>query len=803
MKKIDIKKNRQSYSKMCVSGIDKNFGKNVKILKIHFWLKFAFLFAIIFLQKNVFQINNTFAQQNVLQQKKLQKENAQDSLTILLKKDQKSDAEKVRTLLLMARSLRNKYPEKSLLYAQQALLFSDKTRQDNLTGETLYSVAQAYYRIGNYPKALEYNLRAVKIYKQTQQIQSEALLLQQVGHIYVEFGDYEQGIFYHAEALKIYEKINQPIGVATVTGYLGQAYLQSKNLEYAKENFEKAIEIAEKQNNPRIIAINQINLGEWAFVKQNYAQALRYYQTAQKTLNELKDPENEGHALNGIGEVYAQLNQSREALVHYQKALFLEREANDVEGMATVYLDLGELYLKQKTYTDAQIFLLKSLELAKNLRAKKIIRDVYYALSKIQEAQGLTLNAYQNFKLYKTYHDSIYNESRLTVLSEMQARLGLNKKEKENQAQKQVISLLNQQQDAQKQILDSQQRNIRLQTTVIIVVIAGLVLLGLFAWILFKSRKESREHNTILHKINQEITRQNEEINKKNTEITLQNQEIQNQKNEIEKKTEQLTQTYTKITDSIRYAETIQQSILPQQDKLQDILHEFFVISKAKDIVSGDFYWVSKIENSVFVAVVDCTGHGVSGAMMTMIGHTLLNEIINQKKVSSPAVILAMLNEGLVNITSKQSQEIAIGMEIGLCRLDDIPTQPNHTRVIYAGAKRPFISISLDEVNNRLDFLEIRGDRETIGFAESKEKAFQNQEITMQKGSVFYLASDGYIDQANPKNQRIGSPKLKEILQNIAQQPLTQQKQALEDFLLEHQQHATQRDDITLMGVRV
>ncbi len=766
---------------------------------INFYKKFKILLVFILVLQQIglffYKNNNLFAQVTA--------QNSQDSLAILLRKDKKSDAEKVRTLLLMARSLRQKQPEKSLLYAQQALLFSDKNQQDNLVGETLYSVAQAYYRIGNYPKALEYYLRAVKIYKQTQQTQNEALLLQQVGHIYVEFGDYEQGLFYHAEALKIYEKINQPLGIATVTGYLGQAYLQSKNLDFAKENFEKAIELAEKSNNPRIVAINQINLGDWAFAKQNYAQALRYYQTAQKTLQELKDPENEGHALNGIGEVHAQLNQPREALTNYQKALALEQEANDVEGMASVYLDLGELYLKQKSYTDAQIFLLKSLNLAKNLRAKKIIRDAYFALSKIQEAQGLTVNAYQNYKLYKIYHDSIYNEARLTVLSEMQARLGLNKKEKENQAQKQVISLLNQQQDQQKQILESQKRNIQLQTAVIIVVILVVALLAVLAWILFKSRKESRQKNILLHETNKEITLRNEEISKKNEEITAQNVEIQRQKDEIEKKTEQLTITYTKITDSIRYAETIQQSILPQNDKMQEILHEFFVISKAKDIVSGDFYWVSKVDNFTFVAVVDCTGHGVSGAMMTMIGHTLLNEIVNQKRISSPAAILALLNEGLISIISKQTQEIAIGMEIGLCRLEDIPSRPDHTHVIYAGAKRPLISILNDEENNKFEFVEIRGDRETIGFAEEHEKIFQNQEIILQKGSVFYLASDGYIDQANPRNQRIGSPKLKEILQNIATQPLSEQKQFLEHFLLQHQQHTAQRDDITLMGVRV
>lgn len=255
------------------------------------------------------------------------------------------------------------------------------------------------------------------------------------------------------------------------------------------------------------------------------------------------------------------------------------------------------------------------------------------------------------------------------------------------------------------------------------------------------------------------------------------------------------------ITASIRYAKRIQTAILPDNQAIETLFPESFIIYKPKDIVSGDFYWFSEIESEhaasgsyQFVAVVDCTGHGVPGAFMSMIGNTLLNELINQKGILEPSSILHQLDLGVKNAVQNQQSNANDGMDICLCRIEKLPN--NKVNIVFAGAKRPLY------IHNKEGLKTINGDRLSIG-STHKSGNFHCKTTQVNQGDMLYLLTDGYIDQANPQRKRLGTERFHQLLKQHAQLSIQKQKEAFETALLEHQQNADQRDDITLVGLKL
>ena len=250
------------------------------------------------------------------------------------------------------------------------------------------------------------------------------------------------------------------------------------------------------------------------------------------------------------------------------------------------------------------------------------------------------------------------------------------------------------------------------------------------------------------------------------------------------------------ITDSIRYAENIQQAILPHDQEFTTFFEEYFVIFLPKDIVSGDFYWLTHFQNKTFVAVVDCTGHGVPGAFMSMIANTLLNEIINIEKVLETDKILTLLDEKVRLALQQDSRRNQDGMDISLCSIE--PFQELF-RVSFSGAKSNLFYTKSGQIEK------IKGDRQSIGGFNKKEglKHFSKHELFLSSNSLLYLYSDGYIDQADPEDKRIGSRQLEAWLQEIKAENLAFQKQFFLDKLQKHQKHTIQRDDITFLGLKI
>jgi histidine kinase len=274
----------------------------------------------------------------------------------------------------------------------------------------------------------------------------------------------------------------------------------------------------------------------------------------------------------------------------------------------------------------------------------------------------------------------------------------------------------------------------------------------------------------------------------------------ENLEEKVKERTFELKEKNDNIMASINYAKRIQEVILSCETEIKQTFAEYFIIFRPKDIVSGDFYWINKTATGVLIAAIDCTGHGIPGAFMSLIANTLLNEISNSRHITNPAQILEQL-QMMIRTSLKQAEtENTDGMAICLCEIRQNPD--NQTFMLtYAGAKRP---LYLYEAQKPLHLLELKGSRESIGGWQEKQSGnFQNETIILQKGDAIYLTTDGYIDTTNPERIRFGSLKLKEILEMYGHLPLYEQKEMLLYELLSFQQNTPARDDVTIVGIRL
>ena len=267
-------------------------------------------------------------------------------------------------------------------------------------------------------------------------------------------------------------------------------------------------------------------------------------------------------------------------------------------------------------------------------------------------------------------------------------------------------------------------------------------------------------------------------------------------KEEIEVKKKELEVQKADITASINYAKRIQYAVLPQEDTIYRSIPLSFILYKPKDIVSGDFFWFHEIDRDNYLIVcADCTGHGVPGAMMTVIGSSLLNQTVIDNKATKPSQIMLIL-DNLINVTLKQQKEhenlVQDGMDLSLLRVDKAKKE-----FIYTSAKRPAVFIRNKQVQ---DF---KGSKQTLGGMITGCKVFEEIKMSYQEDDIIYFFTDGYTDQfGGPKGKKFSSKQLKELLFSIHRLPMNEQKNRLESTIENWKGNLEQVDDILVMGIR-
>lgn len=295
-------------------------------------------------------------------------------------------------------------------------------------------------------------------------------------------------------------------------------------------------------------------------------------------------------------------------------------------------------------------------------------------------------------------------------------------------------------------------------TLVFVLSIVLLLSLAVFMYYNFRQKKIA---NQLLHAQNKEITHQKQEI-----------------------------------TDSINYAKRIQESILPPAAHVRSCLKDSFILYKPKDIVSGDFYWVEHVNDHAVFAAVDCTGHGVPGAMMSVVGFNILNQAVNEKRLTRPSDILTFLDAGVNNILRQSTQTTSVkdGMDLALCSLNS-----ERTLLQYAGAYNALYIVQDNELK------EIKADKFPIGVnLDGKADTYTNHEIIVKKGDCVYLFSDGYADQfGGPDEKKFKYVNFRKLLLSIHQKSMDEQRMLLDKAIEDWRGGLEQVDDILVMGVRV
>jgi serine phosphatase RsbU (regulator of sigma subunit) len=704
-----------------------------------------------------------------------------DSLLQLLKTD-KADTLQVIHLNTLAAEFKYSNPDTSILFTNKALALLNTEpvkpdfRKQLFIGNSLRLLGIFYYLKGNYPKASEYYFKSLAIWdklevsseqkSKTEIFTFKSRTLGNIGVLYDEQGEYQKALNYYFKALKIDEKVGNKKVIASKLGNIGVAY---KNLASALSN-------------------SSLNRNK----KDSLIQlALKYYFKALKIDEEFKNKANMALWNGNIGALYHDIGKIDLALQYYQKALKLDTELGNTSNIATWLGNIGSSYLDKSNYKEAFHYLFQSLSLSHSTGSMIDIKSQYEHLSKLYEKStsplpdtigGVLLN-FEQMRIQSLYYykrsigirDTLFNQENRKQLVQKEMNYEFEKKEAATKAKN----------DKQKAIAAAENRR---QKIIIYFVVFGFLFVLLFAVFILYTLNITRKQKHLIEEQKTLVDEANEELNQ-------QNEEIASQKDEIERQRDLMIVQNKKITDSIEYARFIQQALFTSHEILDQCNIRNFIFFKPKSIISGDFYWFKQIHNYIYFAAADSTGHGVPGAFMSVLGISLLNEIIGKRDLNPPALVLNELRKKLIKSLNQNNPDTIThdGMDISLCLLD-----METLNLQFAGAYNPLILVR----NNKV--FEYLADQMPVGVHPKDKIDFTNHEILLQQNDMLYIASDGYASQFSESNlKKFGNKQFKELLIEINQNSLEMQMQQLETKFKDWQGNYEQIDDVLVLGIKI
>ncbi len=551
----------------------------------------------------------------------------------------------------------------------------------------------------------------------------------------------------------------------------------SENVKNELENYETFITKYKNENNAQL-ELEYLNKAAFlCWNNQLYNKSVEYFENVLELNKTLKNQKGILLSINYIGMIYDEIQDYNSALKYFNQALEICRNSKNKQDITSSLINISQTYQLLENYEESNKASMEGVSIAKEINNLKFQRTFYGILANNFQNMGNSEKSIEYFDLFSSVDKYLKNKEISNIKTEsknqvnkVQAEKQQTEKEllkqtdklKETESSLAQVEELTREQQMQLELKESkireQDAQLKFERLVRSFLIGGFLVFLIFFISLFMFYKK-----------------------------------VKNQKLQIEKQRDVLDLQNQKINSSIHYAQNIQRAILPVKNQLAN-LFESFIIYKPKDVVSGDFYWFTKIDNMAFLAAVDCTGHGVPGAFMSMIGNSLLNEIVLEKKEREPAKILSLLNEKVVDALRQKDTDNSDGMDMCF-----ISIELKTNKITFSGAKRPlfFYNTKTKELN------EIKGNRISIGGIRKTTEVFNNHIIQAETGDIFYLSSDGLTDQNNLERKRFGSSKLKEIVLSNISLPMQQQKDIIENELNNFQKDEEQRDDITLIGIKI
>lgn len=627
-------------------------------------------------------------------------------------------------------------------YWDSLRLDAEKNKLKKYLANALNNMGYIYDNQGDIPKALDNYHKSLNIRKEIGDKKGIANSLNNIGYIYDNQGNIPKALDFYHQSLNIREEINDKLGIATCFNNIGVIYNNQENIPKALDYYKKSLKFYEEIGDKEGIAMSLNNIGAIYNKQGNIPNALEYHNKSLKIREEIGDKQGIAMSLNNIGGIYKEQGNTKKALDHYYKSLKIGEEINDKKGIASSFNNIGRIYLKQKNLLLAEEYCKHSLELAKKIGYPANVRDAAKVLYEIYKEKQNGMKALEFYEMYATMKDSINN-------SETQ-KAGVRKQMQYEFTQKEISAKAEQdKKDAVAAEEKQKEKVIRFSVSGI------LALVALFALFLFNKFRV-----------------------------------IRRQKNEIELQKQLVEEKQKEILDSINYAKRIQNAILPSTRLVKEYLPDSFILYRPKDIVAGDFYWMENKDDKILFAAADCTGHGVPGAMVSVICNNGLNRSVREYGITEPGKILDRARKIVISEFEKSDEEVKDGMDISLCALQG-------TMLYWAGANTPLWIIRNKQI------IKYKADKQPIGkYTEST--SFTTHAISLQKNDTIYIFTDGYADQFGGKNgKKFKSANFKKLLLSIQDKPMQEQSDILNSEFEAWKGSLEQVDDVCVIGVRI
>jgi serine phosphatase RsbU (regulator of sigma subunit)/Tfp pilus assembly protein PilF len=608
---------------------------------------------------------------------------------------------------------------------------------------------------GDADTILKYSEQAIKLAEKLNISPVRPIVYKGFG--YLNSGKLASALECFMKAANYYKSAHSNTGMAAAYTYISEAYIQQENYDNAKYYLNNAIEIFQKEKDTISLVTALHNLAYANYSMGQYDTALIIFTRESEIYQKLGRLTDYAYCLGNSGLVYSRQSQFDKAEDYLLRAIAILSKKGDERAITEYMIEYAGILQHKGEIKKAIATATLSFGKAAKNNLLESERDAAYRLAKLYQVSGRYDSAYHYQSLYINANDSIKSVKNIQKMADLRTEFEVAKKQAE---------------------VDVLRKNKLIQ----FIVIVGLVLILLLAigiiLLYYYSLKRSQRLTTALDERRILLEKQSQELKEQREELIRQKEEI---------------------ISSINYAKLIQSAILPPERYINELLNKNFIFYKPKEIVSGDFYWIKRVKNYTILVSADCTGHGVPGAFMSMLGISLLNEIVERREITQANQILNEMREQIKHSLRQvgNKEEPKDGMDLALCVIDN-----NNNLMQFSGANNPLYIIKNN--NGKPEFKEIIADPMPVGFYLYNDESFSNHEIQLQIGDSFYIFSDGYIDQnGGDNNHRFSSSKFKKLLLDIHKEPMARQKAILEQTLKDWMGEHSQRDDILVIGVRL
>jgi serine phosphatase RsbU (regulator of sigma subunit)/tetratricopeptide (TPR) repeat protein len=717
-------------------------------------------------------------------------------------------------------------------YNDQMLSLSEKGLASSNTGSALKyfylkSSASAFNNIGfiannhgDITKALMYYQKSLKIQEEIKDKSGIANSSNNIGYVYNSLGDIPKALDYYHKSLRIYEQMlaenkNSPDapnfkkGIAYSLNNIGQIYLNQGEITKSMDFYNRSLKIREELKDIKGISQSLNNIGFALYnhgdpsckeskeicIKEGRLKAFEYYTRSLKLREEVNDQRGIAISLSNIGGAYSDMGDpeckaskeeclragKNKALEYFQRSLTILEELKDKWGIANSLNDIGTILLEQQRIVEAKVYANRSFQTSKELGYPVNIKKASSLLKRIYKEQKKYKEALAMYELEIQMRDSITNEE--TKKSSIKKQFQY---EYEKKAAADSIKNTEEQKVKNAQ-LTAQQAQLKQERTQRFALYGGLILVLIFAAIMFNRYKITQQQRNT-------IALQKTKVDEAYIELNKQNEEIATQRDEIGKQKHSLEAHQKEIIDSITYAKRLQEAILPSKAFITEHFPENFILYKPKDLVAGDFYWAEFYQDKFLIAAADSTGHGVPGAIVSVVCSNALNRSLKEFGLTDPGLLLDKTRELVLETFAKSSSDVKDGMDISILCIDKY-----NKKVSWAGANNPLWYLFPEEKI----LSEIKANKQPIGKADNP-MPFTSHEIEYEEGILFYLITDGYADQfGGPKGKKFKYKSLKDLLITHAPASMEKQSELLINTFSNWKGNLEQVDDVCIIGIRI